>query len=191
MKLIELFNSKGYDYYPTDKGTTHCYLDTYEKMFNKFIGKEINVLEIGVREGGSLRLWYDYFINAKIYGVDIINGVNVNISKDWCITNEIKDLNDKNVQYVIKDSNLIKNDDFINIPLTIAIDDGSHILNDQLFFVKTIYNQLVDGGLLIVEDIQDINNQKIDFESIGIPFEIIDLRLINNRYDDVLLLYRK
>lgn len=178
MTLRELYYGKGYGYYPTDKGTTHFYIDTYDELFAPLQDSKINVLEVGVSEGGSVRLWSEYFTNAKIYGYDIMNTARENIFTD-------------NVSYVIKDVNLIKFDEFENIPLSIAIDDGSHVLNDQLFFVKVIYPQMIDGGLLIIEDIQDIDNQKKDFETLGIPFEIIDLRPITNRYDDVLLLFRK
>ena len=33
---------------------------------------EQTVLEIGIHNGGSIKLWRDYFINATIYGLDII-----------------------------------------------------------------------------------------------------------------------
>lgn len=191
MTLTELFNSKGYNYYPTDKGTTHVYLDIYEKLFNTFKDEKINILEIGVREGGSIRLWHDYFTNATIYGYDISADANKEISKNWFIGKEIDTLINSEVNYIIKDSNLIKDDEFNNIPLSIIIDDGSHQLKDQLNTIKILYNQLIEGGMLIIEDVQDIDNQEFYFGLLGIPFEIIDLRHINNRYDDVLLLFKK
>jgi 23S rRNA U2552 (ribose-2'-O)-methylase RlmE/FtsJ len=50
----------------------HHYLPIYESLFNKFVGTQVNVLEIGVLRGGSLKLWKEYFgANAKIYGIDI------------------------------------------------------------------------------------------------------------------------
>lgn len=35
------------------------------------------VLEIGVYKGHSIKLWYDYFVNATIYGIDIKNKVDI------------------------------------------------------------------------------------------------------------------
>ena len=67
--LVELFNSKGYNYYQTDKNTVHSYLETYEKLFNSYKDEDIVFLEVGVREGGSIRLWGDYFTKATIYGI--------------------------------------------------------------------------------------------------------------------------
>ena len=38
----------------------------------RFIGRAVNVVEIGVYSGGSLRMWRDYFgESAVIHGVDI------------------------------------------------------------------------------------------------------------------------
>lgn len=176
--LKEIFNDKGFNYYPTDKETTHCYLDTYDKLFKPYQGDNINILEVGVHEGGSLRLWNDYFINGIIYGYDIVNIVRPGI------------LNER-VQFKLQNINNINIYEFKDTPLTIAIDDGSHILSDQLTFVKVIYPQLVEGGLLIIEDIQNIDKQKEEFDKLNIPFEIIDLRHVHNRYDDVLLVFRK
>lgn len=175
--LKELFYLKGHDYYPTDKNTTHCYLDSYDKLFKPFQDKPINVLEVGVLEGGSLRLLGDYFVNGTIIGLDIINIVKPGI------------LNER-VLFKIRNINDVTLDEF-NEPLTIAIDDGSHELKDQITFINMIYPQIVEGGMLIIEDIQDIDNQKSIFETLNIPFEIIDLRHVHNRYDDVLLVFRK
>ena len=52
------------------------YFDIYERHFSKYRGKDINLLEIGVGYGGSLKMWKNYFSklnpNAKvnIYGID-------------------------------------------------------------------------------------------------------------------------
>jgi hypothetical protein len=176
--LKDLYYSKGFDYYPTDKGIVHCYIDVYDELFLPYKDKNINILEVGVHEGGSIRLWNEYFTNAKIFGYDVDRTARPNIFN-------------KNVTYIIKNANHIEPDEFKHTPLTIAIDDGSHSLYDQLNFVKLIYNQVVSGGLLIVEDIQDLESQKSHFEALGYPFEIIDLRSVNKRYDDVLLVFKK
>ena len=70
------------DHNLTDKGTRHSYIPIYEELFPSENRKDIkNVLEIGIAWGGSIKLWSDYFPNAKICGIDIekkdfkINGV--------------------------------------------------------------------------------------------------------------------
>lgn len=48
------------------------YLPISESIFEKFVGRTVKVLEIGVLRGGSLKLWREYFgVNAEIYGIDI------------------------------------------------------------------------------------------------------------------------
>jgi hypothetical protein len=50
----------------------HQYFDVYHNHFNRFRGKNITFLEIGVSQGGSLQMWRKYFgPQAKIYGIDI------------------------------------------------------------------------------------------------------------------------
>ena len=54
-----------------DKGTVHSYIPEYERLFEPYRDKEINILEIGIAYGESLELWDKYFNNAKIFGADI------------------------------------------------------------------------------------------------------------------------
>ena len=57
--------------YPTSKNVTG-FLEIYEKYLKDYKNEEINILEIGVDRGDSLRLWREYFTKAKICGIDII-----------------------------------------------------------------------------------------------------------------------
>ena len=42
------------------------YFDVYEKYFSKYIGRNIIFVEIGIFNGGSLKVWKEYFgPNAK------------------------------------------------------------------------------------------------------------------------------
>ena len=61
----------------TDKNTTHSYLDLYQKLLSKKQYTAKNILEIGIDKGGSIKLWSDFFINATVYGIDIMNINNV------------------------------------------------------------------------------------------------------------------
>ena len=48
------------------------YFDVYEESFSKYIDKKIIFVEIGIFNGGSLKVWKKYFgPNAKIIGIDI------------------------------------------------------------------------------------------------------------------------
>jgi hypothetical protein len=47
------------------------------------------------------------------------------------------------------------------------------------------------GGLLIVEDVFDIESSKREFDALDIPYEIVDLRKESGVSDSVLLIFRK
>ena len=84
--LIDLIDNKR-----TDKNTVHSYLDLYERLFYKKRSSALNILEIGIKDGGSIKLWRDYFSNAHIYGLDCVS-----INKLW---DELK--NDKQMLDVL------------------------------------------------------------------------------------------
>ena len=49
------------------------YLEVYDEYFQRFLGKDvINILEIGLFKGESLKMW-DYYFDKKvnIFGIDI------------------------------------------------------------------------------------------------------------------------
>jgi hypothetical protein len=67
-----------------------------------------------------------------------------------------------------------------------VIDDASHKLEDQLKALRWL-PKIKPGGRLIIEDIQDIDNAITAFQETGVAFNVIDLRHIKGRYDDVII----
>ena len=57
--------------YETDKWGVHAYTPYYHELFNSKRNWVYNLLEIGVLNGASLRMWRDFFPNAQILGIDI------------------------------------------------------------------------------------------------------------------------
>jgi hypothetical protein len=57
--------------YKTNKITHHGYERFYDHFLIPLRYKNINVLEIGVDDLRSLKMWLDFFPNASIYGLDI------------------------------------------------------------------------------------------------------------------------
>ena len=56
----------------TDKNNPHSYFSTYDKYFEPYLNKDINVLEIGVLFGESLKLWSHRFTpDSMIIGIDL------------------------------------------------------------------------------------------------------------------------
>jgi hypothetical protein len=56
--------------YDTDK-VQHHYLELYDPILSRWTDREVKLLEIGVRRGGSLKLWRDYFPRGVIVGIDL------------------------------------------------------------------------------------------------------------------------
>jgi hypothetical protein len=179
MNLVELNKSQGDGYFIpdalSDKGTIHNYLPIYDELFAPYRDKKINLFEVGYQYGGSAKLWELYFNKARIRFIDVF----LNTPKIDNVEFELKDVNDL-TEFYFKDF----------IP-DIAIDDGSHFLKDQIHFIKTVWPVLSESGIMIIEDIQDIDTEESIFRSLGIPFEIIDNRAKQNRYDEVLLIFKK
>lgn len=56
--------------YDTDK-IPNGYLQVYDRIFEALIDRPVKLLELGVRTGGSLELWRDYFPHGTIAGLDV------------------------------------------------------------------------------------------------------------------------
>lgn len=171
MTIKELFWSKGYEYYPSDKDTHHCYLSTYSELFAKWKNENINILEVGTWKGGSMKLFEDYFVNANIIGYDIV-APEVKLDR---------------AKVIVKDFYSI---DTAELPdLTIAIDDGPHGVQDQVNFVKMVYPKMVKGGILIVEDVRP--NLNAHFDALNIPYTEVAFYPYTDEDDDRVLIFRK
>jgi SAM-dependent methyltransferase len=57
--------------YDTDKSVHTHYTDNYERYFGSLRHEPVRLLELGVKKGGSLLMWRDYFENGTIAGLDI------------------------------------------------------------------------------------------------------------------------
>ena len=193
--LIEIYRNLNLGEY-TDKDTTHCYISyLYENEFARFQNLNISLLEIGISNGGSLKLWREYFKFAKlIQGID---------NRPEFLEDQFSNL--PGVKYLFHDAydESIKNklDNF-----DIIIDDGSHVIDFQLKAIDIYYPLLNKNGIYVIEDIEGTMKngrdkmdyffmkmlffkkiQKLNFTS----FEWLDLRHVKNRPDDTLLVIRK
>lgn len=57
--------------YATDKARHTHYLVNYERFLGSLRDRPVNVLELGVKDGGSLLMWRDYFPQGSIVGLDL------------------------------------------------------------------------------------------------------------------------
>ena len=174
----------------TDKNTTHSYLDLYESLLVHKKETSTNVLEIGIQTGGSILLWYNYFINANVYAIDIISE---NEIIDSLKNNDRIKLYDSTDAYDSSIFNQNFQDKFGTFDM--VLDDGPHSLESMIQFINLYSKLLKDDGILILEDVQapewfDVLKDECP-EELKKYIVTYDLRFIKNRYDDLVFTIQK
>lgn len=137
------------NFYKTDKGSDspngNNYANFYENWFSKNKSSVTNICEIGVEGGKSLSVYYDYFSNVEIYGLDI---------EDKSVYN-----NDRIKTFILDQSNESSLDSFVsycnqlNIKFDFILDDGSHDVEHQQLTFGKLFQLVKDGGIYIIEDL--------------------------------------
>jgi hypothetical protein len=117
------------------------YMRSYETAFAEYRDQPINMIEIGVARGPSLKAWSWYFSQAQIIGVDIKPECAVHAGGRVHI--EIGSQTDGAfLDRICK-----------KYPPTIIIDDGSHHADHIMFTFERMFLQLPPGGIYVVEDL--------------------------------------
>jgi len=165
----------------SDKGSIHDYIRFYNLIFSYYRNAK-NILEIGVSKGSSIRLWYEYFNVAHIYGIDI-KDCNFSCSKN------LKKIDRVTIYDNIDATNPTILDKITNIEFDIIIDDASHKLKDQIATFNIFYQKVKKDGLYIIEDVRPVHINNL--LSLHKNNQIIDLRLNKKRRDDILILNKK
>jgi hypothetical protein len=161
-----------------DKGTFHSYIEKYELLFEQLKDEKINFLEIGILNGKSVLLWKEYFKNANIYAVDINNKDHLNLQDEKTFIFHLDATSDE-----FKD--LIKDFKF-----DIIIDDGSHLLDDQIKSFEFLKHCLKENSIYIIEDVfySHVGEIQSRFNNI---FEVLDLRHERATQDNILMIFKK
>lgn len=178
--LIEIFDEIGHfgpDVGCNDKNSTHHYLPTYDTLLLPYRDGS-TILEIGLALGDSIKLWDRYFDNSHIIGADISL-----VFKPPPYRNTVTLLEADATKY-----DFVKH--FEDESLDVVIDDGDHQEASQIVTFNLLKPKMKKGSIYIIEDILALNQNKHRFEALHDNCEIIDLRHIAGRFDDVLILYR-
>jgi hypothetical protein len=130
--------------YNTDKSVLSHYLRNYERYFENFIDKEVRLLELGVKDGGSLLLWRDYFEKGLITGLDI-NQVELNDPSGRIRIYQGKQQDTQLLDQIARET---APDGF-----DVIIDDCSHIgVLSRISFWHLFDHHLKRGGIYAIED---------------------------------------
>ena len=167
-----------------DKGTVHSYIEVYAEILEPYRTTAKNILEIGILNGSSLRMWEQYF-TGTVYGVDCTDQP---VGGQYDLRTMIAELT-HNIIIMDGTSEADIAKHFSGMKFDVIIDDGSHQIEHQVKSYFALKDYLSEGGIYIIEDIQDIDTSKIIFENIDSEKTvlILDRRKIKGRYDDVLI----
>lgn len=137
----------------TDKENYHHYFSRiYSELLSPYKETFTKICEIGVgtHHFPSLKIWSDYFINAQILGLDIVNHPKDNLPSNI----DLQYLDQSNIDSIKSKSKELNNYDLI-------LDDGSHLMYDQQITLSYFINSLKPGGIYILEDLHtslDVKN---------------------------------
>ena len=112
--------------------------------------KKINFAEIGIANGGSVLMWWNYFKEANLFFFDRDKNFLKRITDVQFEANtpslSIMDVSvDGDIERALKKASSELYD--------VVLDDSSHNINDQIRIVKESWPLIKPGGYMIVEDI--------------------------------------
>ncbi len=176
--IFKMYANYGKDVGCGDKGSTHSYIETYSELLKPF-RSGCSIMEIGIALGHSIQMWDKYFSNSNIIGVDI------------SLVCQVEETGDNNIKLIEADAtkpdflDKIKDQKF-----DIVIDDGEHTQQSQIATFNLLKSKMNPGGIYIIEDILNPEMALPDLTKIHTNCEIVDLRGVKGRFDDMLLIYR-
>lgn len=126
------------DLHGTDK-LWHGYCPYYERHLPPR-NEEFSLLEIGIKNGASLRMWRDFFPNASIYGIDI---------------DKRSMFQEERITTILGDGTSREFLDKLDIPnLRVIVDDGSHKASDVMKTFQALWRRLDAGDWYVIEDLR-------------------------------------
>ncbi len=178
----EIGNHSGVDLGGNDKGSTHSYLETYDRLFAPY-RNGATILEIGLATGDSIKLWDRYFENSIIVGTDI------------SVVFDAKDIpyNDNGNIIDIVEADATKPeflDKIKQYEFDVVVEDSSHMEQDSVAIFNLLKPKMKPKSVYIVEDILNLDLSKERFKELHSDCEIIDLRHVKGRFDDCLIVYK-
>jgi hypothetical protein len=128
-------------HYGTDKQYLHNYYNRFYQTLLQPYQEKCDILEIGVLDGASLRVWNEFFNEGLIHGIDI--------------NNHQSDL-ERVMMFNVDQSNEQSLYDFSSngFMYDVIIDDGSHRMKDLQITAQILFENVKPGGYLVIEDLQ-------------------------------------
>lgn len=143
--IMSLLNDLAIKYGSDKSSEGHGYTKYYEKHLDARRTWNLRVLELGVREGWSMKMWHDYFENSKICGID-------NDEEGLCP----KSFSEERIVFERgsqDDAEFLGGVCDNHGPFDVIIDDCSHISPLTIKSFEILFPKLKPGGLYIIEDL--------------------------------------
>lgn len=147
--------------YPTDKSAyvennlhRHAYMAIYDMLFMPLRYNKIRLAEGGILNNMSMKCWREYFPYAELHGFDynddlIQSAKNENLSNTTYHKMDVSDTNSIANAFQSSGGNF-----------DIIIDDMIHDVYHNTLFSNEAYKYLKPSGLLIIEDLSEVLNEK-------------------------------
>lgn len=160
------------------------YTKVYYEIMKEFKNESINILEIGIYFGASIKMWHDFFVNGKICGTDngrMVPGANVRRGKDNIFMSEddiklmqpdaiIENLNynwlendrikcytaDQRSEKQLKEAFKYFGCDVFDV----ILDDGQHFQEHQQKSLALMFPNIKSRRYYIIEDVVDYESMK-------------------------------
>jgi len=119
------------------------YFATYETLLQKYVDREVTIVEVGIFNGGSLFMWRKFFgPKARIIGIDLNPD-----AREW-------EKHGFEIYIGDQSSDTFWTELFQKVgKVDVLIDDGGHTNRQQIVTSHYAIQNINDGGVLIVEDV--------------------------------------
>jgi len=135
----------------TDKASLG-YTIIYEELLASKRFQAVNMLEIGVFRGASMRTWFDYFHQGNIYGIDGGSSASCGISDEEILHyNETEGLHTV-IGNQFFEADMLKAMETFETTFDFIIDNGQHFQETQQSSFGFLWPYLKPGGIYIIED---------------------------------------
>jgi len=121
------------------------YLTNYNNILKEYRNKPLKILEIGVKDGDSLKMWKDYFHpSSEIFGIEI----NKDILKDFSL--------ERTKIFFGSQTDIVFLNEIVKEigEVDIIIDDGGHTQDQLITSFNFLFKYgLKKGGIYVMEDL--------------------------------------
>ena len=177
MTVLEAFQNKESSY-PSDKFIKD--LEVYDLYFSYFKTQKesINILEIGVKKGGSLYAWKKYFGDQanNIVGIDINPSCKKMQDSSQNIFIDIGDQGDSQFLHSVNEK---------YGPFDIIIDDGSHIQKHHQSSLSTLFPLMPENSLYCIEDLHTCYFEILGGDSKGVHSDKTTLHFLSDKINQL------